>query len=236
MKLTKKKVFVAALAVCLVAILSLGTLAWFNHTDEITNKFKVATNENDTDPTFTVNVSETDPDGNVTETGNTYYDVVPGDEIKKDPKVTNTGDYSQWIRVSVTMTKANYWKNFGGSLTFTELFEGSTYALASELGSTNSKWLLVTDTVAPNADGNAVWYLYLNRKLAPLDEGDFGEFVFSKVNIDEDFTLEEIESLGGEFSITVKADAVQSDNTGDNAIAAFDKVGWAAGSAFVDKD
>ena len=60
MKMTKKKVFVAALAICLIAIISMGTLAWFNATDDITNNFKVATDENDTDPTFSVKVSETD--------------------------------------------------------------------------------------------------------------------------------------------------------------------------------
>ena len=42
MKMTKKKVFVTALAICLVAILSMGSLAWFNASDTITNKFKIA--------------------------------------------------------------------------------------------------------------------------------------------------------------------------------------------------
>jgi hypothetical protein len=54
--------------------------------------------------------------------------------------------------------------------------------------------------------------------------------------IDEDFTLDEVEDLGGEFSVTVKAEAVQRDNTGDNAVEAFRTVGWAAGTAFVDED
>lgn len=232
MKMTKRKVFVVALAICLLAIISMGTLAWFNASGDITNNFKVATDENDTDPTFSVKVSETDLDGNETEDGVTYYDVVPGDVIDKDPKVTNTGDYTQWIRVSVTMTKAKYWKDFGGSLAFTEIFEGSTYGLAANVGTANEKWLLVEDAVEPNAEGNAVWYLYLNRELPSGSD----ELVFTKVNIDEDFTLEEILSLGGEFSINVKAEAVQRDNTGDNAVEAFNTVGWTVGTEFVDKD
>ena len=40
MKMTKKKVFVAALAICLIAIISMGTLAWCNATDDITNNVK----------------------------------------------------------------------------------------------------------------------------------------------------------------------------------------------------
>jgi predicted ribosomally synthesized peptide with SipW-like signal peptide len=232
MKMTKKKVFVAALAICLIAIISMGTLAWFNATDDITNNFKVATDENDTDPTFSVKVSETDLDGNETEDGVTYYNVVPGDVINKDPKITNTGDYTQWIRVSVTMTKADYWKNFGGSLKFTDIFEGSTYDYASNVGTATEKWLLVNNAVAPDANGNAVWYLYLNREFAPGSD----EVLFTQVKIDEDFTLDEIKSLGSEFSITVKADALQRDNTGDNAVEAFATVGWSAGTEFADKD
>ena len=42
MKMNKKKVLVTALAVSLIAILSLGTVACFNAKDEITNTFKVA--------------------------------------------------------------------------------------------------------------------------------------------------------------------------------------------------
>ena len=232
MKMTKKKVFVAALAICLIAIISMGTLAWFNATDDITNNFKVATDENDTDPTFSVKVSETDLDGNETEDGVTYYNVVPGDVINKDPKITNTGDYTQWIRVSVTMTKADYWKNFGGSLKFTDIFKGSTYDYASNVGTATEKWLLVNNAVAPDANGNAVWYLYLNREFAPGSD----EVLFTQVKIDEDFTLDEIKSLGSEFSITVKADALQRDNTGDNAVEAFATVGWTAGTEFADKD
>ena len=232
MKMNKKKVFVAAIALCLIAILSMGTLAWFNATDDVTNTFKVTTDENNADPEFSVKVSETDPDGNETEDGVTYYDVVPGDVISKDPKVTNTGDYTQWIRVAVTMTKANYWKDFGGSLAFTDIFAGSTYGLLADVGNPDKKWLLVEDAVTPDANGNAVWYLYLNREfLAGSDE-----LVFTTVKIDEDFTFDEVTSLGGEFNVTVKAEAVQRDNTGDNAVEAFNTVGWPAGTAFVDKD
>lgn len=232
MKMTKKMVLLAALAISLVAIISMGTLAWFNAADEITNNFFVATDEDDTDPTFSVKVSETGLDGQETVDGVTYYDVVPGDAIAKDPTITNTGDYTQWIRVSVTMTKADKWATYGGSLTFTELFEGSTYGLAANVGTATEDWLLVSDTVEADANGNAVWYLYLNSELAAGTSAD----LFELVNIPEDFTLEEILDFGGEFSITVKADALQRDNTGDNAVAAFAAVNWPAGTAFVDQD
>ena len=130
------------------------------------------------------------------------------------------------------MTKADKWSAYGGSLAFTDVFAGSTYGLASNVGTATEKWLLVEDAVTPNADGNAVWYLYLNREFAPGSD----EVLFTQVLIDEDFTLDEVLDLGGEFSVTVKAEAVQRDNTGDNAVEAFATVGWTAGTAFVDED
>ena len=45
MKLTKKKVLLASLAICLVAIISFGTLAWFTADDQVTNTFLVANSE-----------------------------------------------------------------------------------------------------------------------------------------------------------------------------------------------
>ena len=100
MKMTKKKVFVAALAVCLVAILSLGTLAWFNARDEVTNKFMVTDSEQDPDKIFSVDLYETKVDENgdpvvpyeKTDDGNTYDDIAPGDLLTKDPTVENTGN------------------------------------------------------------------------------------------------------------------------------------------------
>lgn len=235
MKMTKKKVFVAALAICLVAIISMGTLAWFNANDDISNTFKVATNKDDTDPTFTVEVSETDPDTNEkTVDGVTYYDVVPGDDIAKDPTVKNTGDYTQWIRVTVTLDKAQGWEEAGGTLVFTELFDGEdiSYGSSADAGTdTTSTWLLVADEATVNND-KAVWYLYLNKEL----EAGKAATVFENVNIPTEFTQQEMAEINNEFNITVSADALQRDNTGDNAVEAFTNVGWTAGTAFVDED
>ena len=232
MKFTKKKVFVSALAISLIAILSLGTLAWFNDTKSITNKFKVANSEDDTNPEFSVKVSETDLEGKETTDGVTYYNVIPGDDIAKNPTITNTGDYTQWIRVTVTLDKAGGWETAGGSLAFTDLFEGSSYGLVSNVGTdTTSKWLLVEDKVTVN-DDKATWYLYLNRELPAGSD----EVLFTNVNIPTEFTQLEMAAINNEFNITVSADAVHRDNTGDNAVEAFAYVNWGNGAAFVDED
>ena len=57
MKLNKKKVLVLALAVCLIATLSIGTLAWFSAEDEIKNDFLFATDD-EGKPDFSVDVTE----------------------------------------------------------------------------------------------------------------------------------------------------------------------------------
>ena len=46
----KKKVFVVAVAVCLIAILSMSSLAWFSDADEVTNQFMVSTSGDEDDP------------------------------------------------------------------------------------------------------------------------------------------------------------------------------------------
>lgn len=229
MRFNTKKVFVISLAISLIAIISFGTLAWFNAQDSITNTFKVATSDDpDGSPEFSVEITETDPDTKApTSDGVTYNSVLPGDIIDKDPTVTNTGDYDQWIRVAVTLNKASGWKNAGGSLTFTDLFKGSTYGLAENIGNTTEKWLLVKNTVDV-VDDTATWYLYLNRKLPK--GGD--EKVFTTVNIPTVFTQQDMAYINNEFAITVKADAIQADNTGDHAVAGFATANWEAGKAY----
>ena len=61
----KKKVFVVAVAVCLIAILSMSSLAWFSDQDEVTNEFMISTSDDVDDPDgiFSVDIWELVPDG-----------------------------------------------------------------------------------------------------------------------------------------------------------------------------
>ena len=122
MKMTKKKVFVVALAVCLIAILSFGTLAWFTDSDSVNNKFMTATSTNqDADKVFNVDIFETvknDEDGSIEKVigkdavggDYTYEGVLPGDKLVKAPVVKNTGIYDQYVRVTVTVSDATAWE------------------------------------------------------------------------------------------------------------------------------
>ena len=60
MRLTKKKVLLASLAVCLVAIVSFGTLAWFTADDTVVNEFYVGNSTTDPDKVFGIDLWEED--------------------------------------------------------------------------------------------------------------------------------------------------------------------------------
>lgn len=209
--MTKKKVFVTALMICLIAIISMGTLAWFNASDSITNEFKIADSDGDGTPDFSVDVWENDPaDPTVKDQdGVTYTDIAPGDKLAKNPTVENTGDYDQWIRVYVTFDD---WAVIEAAC--------QNQGISSDVRT----WLDV-DATAWTADNNATvvanntvtYVYYLNSKLAK----DQTAVLFNNVTIPGDFEQEDMKFTSGNFTITVKAEALQADNTGDTAQAAF---------------
>lgn len=209
--MTKRKVFVVALAICLVAIISMGTLAWFNASDSITNEFKIADSDGDGTPDFSVDVWENDPaDPTVKDQdGVTYTDIAPGDKLAKNPTVENTGDYDQWIRVYVTFDD---WAVIEAAC--------QNQGISSDVRA----WLDV-DATAWTADNNATvvanntvtYVYYLNSKLAK----DQTAVLFNNVTIPGDFEQEDMKFTSGNFTITVKAEALQADNTGSTAQYAF---------------
>lgn len=234
MKLNKKKVVAISLAVSLIALLSMGTLAWFNASDEVTNKFQVATSDEGA-PDFAIDVKENktddagknfvDEDGDgqydLTDTGNVYTYVVPDDQIKKNPTIQNTGDYDQWVRVNISISRAfadQVAEEQGVAYTaldFTKLFTGFNSAAFEA----------TREVVTPYAD----YYTYSYYVAAPLAPNGVIQ-VFDGIHIPG--TFEQADMTYGSFQVIVKAEAVQADNTGDSASAAFTYVKWEAGTAY----
>lgn len=225
MKFNKKKVFVAALAICLVAILSMGTLAWFQASQSIENIFKVSTTDDNQTPDFSIILYENVVDAetgkkidtnndnvidalDTTTTGNTYTSIAPGDELDKNPTVQNTGDYDQYIRVTVTLNDADKWVPLLAkyNLTIDDVI----------LGYKDADWRSeIVD--ADYTDGTVVNQYYLEGKL----EADKTATLFTGVKIPGELTNDEVKSFAGEFNMVIVADAIQADNTGDNAFDAF---------------
>lgn len=205
MKMTKKKVFVAALAICLIAIISMGTLAWFTAEDSAENIFKVSTDDVTQKPDFKLDLFEHNilADGTLgTEEveSNTYNHIAPGDELAKDPTVRNDGAYDMWVRVNVTLTDYAVWEDIlGDGYDFSAILEG-----------VNADW-----TVDANSVGTDTLVFYKNTKLATGESST----VFTGVKIPgEEFTVDNIPT---EFKLNIVAQAIQADNTGVTAQEAF---------------
>ena len=213
MKLNKKKVLVTSLAVSLIAILSFGTIAWFSDSDSVTNKFMVATSTEEPDDIFSVEVMEqVDKDGDGDYDGNdatvfdgfTYENILPGDKLVKRPWVHNTGSYDQYIRVKVIVDHAQEWSDMGANVS--ELLDVDT-----------SKWTL--ENANPQIVDNKVTYVYYyNGILAPTKMVR----VFGIVEIPSELTQDDMAKFeNGVFTMDIVAEAVQTENVGDDVFEAF---------------
>jgi predicted ribosomally synthesized peptide with SipW-like signal peptide len=232
MKLTKKKVLVIALALSLIAILSMGTLAWFNAADEVVNDFNIAASDDvNPDDIFSINVWENTPDGDGDTDGFVYDDILPGDVLKKEVKVENTGYYDQYVRVTVTVSDAQAWmaalNTNGAAPALDRIVEG--YDVNSNL------W---TDTSVAIDNDTLVYTLYYNGILLGDQDSIYDNAgvhsdvitVFTAVKIPTSLTVDQAAAFKNNFQVKVKAEAVQTENLdidrtiGEGAKEAFEYV------------
>lgn len=212
MKITKKKVFVSALIICLLAIVSMSTLAWFSASDSVKNEFYVADSgdhTDDPDAIFSVAVWEKTPESDKDTDGYTYKEILPGAKLTKEPHIENTGYYSQYIRAIVTISDANAWLAAVEGIDMAEVF----------LGFDESVWTNISMEHDTTAD-TLTYVLYYDGIL----ESGKDITLFNQVKIPESLTVAQAAAFAGDFSITVKAQAVQTENVGANAYEAFETV------------
>ena len=212
MKITKKKVFVSALIICLLAIVSMSTLAWFSASDSVKNEFYVADSgdhTDDPDAIFSVAVWEKTPESDKDTDGYTYNEILPGAKLTKEAHVENTGYYSQYIRAIVTISDANAWLAAVEGIDMAEVF----------LGFDESVWTNISMEHDTTAD-TLTYVLYYDGIL----ESGKDITLFEQVKIPESLTVAQAAAFAGDFSITVKAQAVQTENVGNNAFEAFETV------------
>lgn len=205
----KKKILVAALALSVIAILSLGSLAWFSDSDSVVNNFYVADSDDD-NKVFTVDVWEydeaTDDEDDKIQTGKDYQNVAPGQELYKAPYVENTCDYDQWVRVKVTVSNHDMWVSATNNnmplLTMVNVDTTTTWDFDA-----------ATDFVWNDAEGKSATYtFYLNSALL---KGSDAVKLFDTVSVPEGLTDEMVnEVLAGGIdnkivSMDILAQAVQ---------------------------
>ena len=219
MKLSKKKVFTLALAVCLIAILSMSSLAWFTDDDSVTNDFLFAGSEDQNpDDVFSVDVWEDktpeDPDGeDKIQDGIEYPAILPGDDLYKEVNVENTGAYEQYARVIVTVSDAHIWQELHGEI-YVPLNK-----IATDLSSEFQPWSIEYD-----AEANTLIYVLYYDHILAVDEV---VNLFTNVAIPEEMDRYQAAEMAGGFQIGVVAEAVQTEHVGANAAEAFATVGKA---------
>ena len=223
MKMNKKKVLTASLAVSLVAILSFGTIAWFNATsEEVTNKFMIADSDGNNVPDFSVELFETQDGAEVT--GQEYIDILPNAALDKNPTVRNTGDYDMYTRVVVTLSDAKAWidASFKYDIVNSQSGARSQDAILDEMIDRNSNWKRYTDPVYNDTADTLTYVYYYEGAEGGVLEGVKGttksedkttEPLFTKVTIPYQLQMDDM-NYGNDkgFTITLKAEAVQSEN------------------------
>lgn len=232
--MNKKKVFIAALAVCLIAILSMSTLAWFNATDSVKNDFMFDDTDGDGTPDFKVDIFETDENGDPVG-GKEYNDVTPGSVLAKDPTVKNTGDYAMYTRVVVTLSNAQAWLNASAKYDLTG--ENADNTILEEMVEIHANWKRF-DAPVYNETANTLTYVYYHEGI--VESGVQTAPVFTQVTIPTALQQEDMRYVDDMFSITAKADAIQSANiipegaeiVGNHAYTAFSKANWGAGNEY----
>lgn len=218
--MSKKKLLSLSLVVIMIAILSFSSLAWFSDSDSITNDFMIADSD-DTNPDdiFSVDVKENTPEGDDDQDGHTYEDILPGDVLKKEVTVENTGYYDQYVRVTVTVSDAAAWMEVLGT-------NGAAPRLEQIVDGydPNANIWVDTSREVDTVNDTLVYTLhYRNILLGDQDSiydngGVHSDVVtvFTAVKIPASMTVEQAAMFESNFQITVKAEAVQTENLGLN--------------------
>jgi predicted ribosomally synthesized peptide with SipW-like signal peptide len=222
--MSKKKVLSLSLVVIMIAILSLSSLAWFNDTDSVKNEFYIATSDDPSDPDDIFSVDIWEPvdkngDGVISDdekeqTGLKFENILPGSSFDKEPTVENTGAYDQYIRVVVTLSDAKAWmKILGPGYDLSTIFVGHDEDLWTRSGNSGVK------------GEDLVYVYYLDKVLKP----DETVALFTDVKLPTSLTQQEMAELNGGFELTIRADAIQTENLGDGvdtAQEAFAAANW----------
>ncbi len=230
MKHSKRKVVVLSLLICLLALLStIGSLAWFSDSENVTNEFLVAgSDDGNADNIFSVDVWEYTPEGTQQDDdGHEYKDILPGAVLTKEPHIENTGAYDQYVRVTVTISDAQAWMAFAAAnptFKVTDVFVGYNAEMWRHVWNN-------MNTADPDFDPNATEIVYVMYYKDVLVKGT-DITLFNSVKIPEELTQAQAALFEGGFTINIKADAVQTENVvpagtpaEDAAFEAFKTVG-----------
>ena len=241
MKNMKKKILAVSLVISVIAILSMGTLAWFQDDDSVTNDFMIADSDKPITPdnVFSVDIyEEYDVNGDGVIDNNEKFDdgitydeqqVTPGAKLPKEAYVQNTGKFNQYVRVKVTISDIGVWL----SALNMNLHNGLVGAAAAPVAAfleVDADWVRYDSETYHNVDASTLTFVYYYNGV--LEAGSKAEAFLATVTVPTEFTRDHVVGMDGGFSIDLKAEAIQSVNMGvdyskphyEIAIASFDVV------------
>lgn len=210
----KRKAAVVALIVCMLALVVLGTSAYFQDAEVGVNRYAVSGSGSiDPDPTdgFSIVLSEESPDGSGVDDGSgglLYESVVPGVSYGKEVSVQNTSqeDHSAWVRVHVKVTKAEEWRKLLNGAPVSSIFDGTVAAgWERELDNPEDP---ASGVAKPSMDADgALTYTYYWHE--PVAQGAETDCLFTHVSIPKHIETAGMQSIDG-FQIIVWAEAVEA--------------------------
>lgn len=212
----KKKVLALSLALGMFAlILSAGTMAYFSDSKTSTNTFTMGNVKITLDET-----NAADPDGDRVQ--NNEYKTYPGDVLKKDPIVHNTGENGAYIRASVNVSN---WMNLAAAYypEFEYTFGQAGYkdALQLAVGELGDGWSVVSVKTGDTFTIGEFDAKFILKYDGVLAKGEDTTAMFEKVIIPSQIDNLNADAFKG---IKVVAQAIQADgfDTWEEAFAAFD--------------
>ena len=208
--MSKKKILSLALVVCMIAILSFSSLAWFTDVDKATNDFTIGgAGTDDPDDIFSVDVKENVDGEDEPVDEMDFEDVLPGDLYKKEAYVENTGSYDQYIRVVMTITDWNLIKKVA-VIKMDADFNDNWHIYGSGVYVNDEGILTPHANANVNAEGALVVTMYLDKK---LEAGEIVQIMDSVKIIPEATQADFADpAFADGFQIVFDADAAQTEN------------------------
>lgn len=211
----KKKVISIALVIALIAVIAVGSFAYFTDTKSADNTFTMGNVKIKLDET---NIN--DPDGDRV-TANTY-NVYPGAVVTKDPIVHNVGENAAYIRATVNVSN---WMNLVAAYypDFKATFPNDDYKAALNLlvGALGEGWSVVGVTAGDTFTIGQFDAKFILKYEGSLAAGADTTAMFNTVTVPAGIDNANAHSFS---SVKVVAQAIQADgfDTWEAAFAAFD--------------
>ena len=192
----KRKSVLAVLALLLILTVVNGSVAYFTSRDKVDNVFTVGS----------VKIRLEEPNWDPT----AEHIVVPGVAYAKDPTVVNTGENDAYVRLHCVVS--DYAALTGAA--------PANYDPATMFGSLGDKWTLQG---SPRVAGDSITYTFCYTEALPA--GQRSQPLFETVTMPDFLNTTSIAALGGELTVTLRADAIQSQSFTDwrEAFQAFDR-------------